>query len=126
MNPQVKEKWLTALRSGEYKQTDGALRDSKGFCCLGVLCDVYTKENNKEWECVVFSDEATGHYWKFDGSMETLPQTVIDWAELDDNCPEVRYVIDPNYTIDDKYLIADLNDRGINFKVLADLIEEQL
>ena len=32
--------WITALRSGRYPQTQGCLRDAKGFCCLGVLEDV--------------------------------------------------------------------------------------
>ena len=41
MNPEVKEKWVAALRSGEYEQGAGRLRshDSK-FCCLGVLYDI--------------------------------------------------------------------------------------
>jgi hypothetical protein len=33
-----KEKWIAALRSGEYKQGDGMLYDSasNSYCCLGV------------------------------------------------------------------------------------------
>lgn len=37
---ELKDKWLTALRSGEYSQTTGTLRDENGMCCLGVLCDI--------------------------------------------------------------------------------------
>jgi hypothetical protein len=40
MNTELKTKWLAALRSGEYTQTSGSLRDNDGHCCLGVLCDV--------------------------------------------------------------------------------------
>lgn len=41
MNSGLKAKWIEALRSGEYKQGYGALRDDDDtFCCLGVLCDV--------------------------------------------------------------------------------------
>ena len=42
LSPAVKRKWLAALRSGEYKQTTGALYDSTNdaFCCLGVLCNI--------------------------------------------------------------------------------------
>ena len=34
------EKWLTALRSGKYKQAVETLYDPDvdGFCCLGVAC----------------------------------------------------------------------------------------
>jgi hypothetical protein len=51
IDPEVKQKWLEALRSGKYKQGRYGLRhtvdntDLNGekydaFCCLGVLCDV--------------------------------------------------------------------------------------
>lgn len=40
MTPELKSKWVAALRSGKYKQTQTVLRDDLGFCCLGVLCDV--------------------------------------------------------------------------------------
>jgi hypothetical protein len=37
LNPEQKEKWLTALRSGEYKQGSRQLRNSDGrYCCIGV------------------------------------------------------------------------------------------
>lgn len=37
------EKWMAALRSGEYKQGIGWLVSSEGYCCLGVagtLCGI--------------------------------------------------------------------------------------
>lgn len=34
----MKDKWITALRSGEYKQGRHALKTTDGsYCCLGVL-----------------------------------------------------------------------------------------
>lgn len=41
------EKWLAALRSGEYKQGRGALYNAgtKGYCCLGVLLSVAGETN---------------------------------------------------------------------------------
>lgn len=35
-----RKRWVAALRSGEYRQTRGELRDAAGFCCLGVACDI--------------------------------------------------------------------------------------
>jgi hypothetical protein len=36
-----KERWLKALESGEYAQTEGFLcREGEGFCCLGVACEL--------------------------------------------------------------------------------------
>ena len=40
MNPFYKKKWIEALRSGNYKQAEGQLRDNDGFCCIGVACDL--------------------------------------------------------------------------------------
>lgn len=42
MDPEIKAKWIAALRSGEYKQGTGRLYDdlTGRFCCLGVLCEV--------------------------------------------------------------------------------------
>ncbi len=37
MPRELGEKWLAALRSGEYKQTDEYLEDNGSYCCLGVL-----------------------------------------------------------------------------------------
>lgn len=33
-------KWINALRSGEYAQTKECLQNSDGYCCLGVACEV--------------------------------------------------------------------------------------
>lgn len=41
MAPELKAKWIAALRSGEYRQGRHALRKADGsYCCLGVLCEV--------------------------------------------------------------------------------------
>lgn len=50
MEAAYKDQWCTALRSGDYKQGFGHLRQSNGqdvFCCLGVLQDVVQPE---DWE----------------------------------------------------------------------------
>lgn len=48
MNREVTQAWVDALRSGDYRQTRGVLSrvdmdGSKGFCCLGVLCNLAVK-----------------------------------------------------------------------------------
>lgn len=45
MTPELKAKWLTALRSGQYAQGGGcfcrpASDGTKTYCCLGVLADI--------------------------------------------------------------------------------------
>lgn len=45
MDAKLKELWLAALRSGEYPQTMYTLKNSQGYCCLGVLCHVAAEAN---------------------------------------------------------------------------------
>ena len=127
MNSQVKEKWIAALRSGEYSQGDGRLRSHKGFCCLGVLCDLYAQEPfTQGWKFNGEYEESPlpMDYWYFDGESEFLPKSVMDWAGLKANCPEVAVDTDDEDEVYD--LIANLNDAGYSFSTLADIIEKQL
>ena len=47
MNPEIKRRWVEALRSGKYKQGEpGFLLDYEGgYCCLGVLQGLIEPEN---------------------------------------------------------------------------------
>ena len=110
MNPQVKEKWLNALRSGEYQQTQTALRKEDGFCCLGVLCDLYGKEHNVEWKLV-----DAGIYYEFQDKKAILPLSVIEWAGVEDDNPEIC-----------ETPLSRLNDNGSTFNEIADFIEKRM
>jgi hypothetical protein len=60
MNKELKNKWLTALRSGEYKQAQGTLYDplNDSYCCLGVLACV---SNGGKGMAGVFGTNEKGH-----------------------------------------------------------------
>lgn len=47
MTQDTQQEWIDALRSGEYEQTRNTIRDDRGMCCLGVLCDIVDPEG---WE----------------------------------------------------------------------------
>jgi hypothetical protein len=38
---ELKENWLNALKSGQYKQTGMMLKRDEGHCCLGVLAEIH-------------------------------------------------------------------------------------
>lgn len=77
MNPQIKQKWIDALRSGEYVQGYGQLRsEDNKFCCLGVLGDIYSKEKRVEWE-----KNYSGLH-TIEGQSAVLNKKVIEWAGL--------------------------------------------
>lgn len=126
--PEVKTKWVKALRSKKYKQTDGVLKNEDGYCCLGVLCDVYRKDlklkPHKIWD-----DEYNFIVKKGkDGGCDevedaTLPPDVAVWAGL--KGPKRS---DPTVTYDKRRLsLSQLNDsEGLTFEAIADIIETQL
>lgn len=133
MNPEIKAKWVSALRSGEYKQGRGRLRSPQdGFCCLGVLCDLAVKENVAEWRytastCSIEDDAGVWSCRTGDYSMsDVLPYGVSRWAGFSD----FEDLFINNIGIDDipdGQWISYLNDQyGLSFDQLADLIESNL
>jgi hypothetical protein len=112
MNPQIKQKWVDALRSGKYQQTQNRLHDENGFCCLGVLCDLYRKENQLEWEPSIYTNA-----YMFQNMVAALPLSVIEWSGVEGYNPLVN---------DEIGTLSGLNDNGSAFIEIADLIEEHL
>ena len=112
MNQQVKQKWVSALRSGDYQQTKYYLHTGDGFCCLGVLCDLYGKEHNVEWNLA-----NNGNNYEFQDRPSCPPFSVTEWAGIVSSNP---YICSRSFTL------AELNDNGSTFNEIADLIEEHL
>lgn len=105
MNPEIKQRWVAALRSGEYKQGRNFLFRDGRHCCLGVLCDLYTKETGIAWTAP---------------SGQSLPSEVIKWSEVASWSPRV----DVGHG---KMGLAQINDSGeYDFPTIADLIERSL
>ena len=131
MNTEVKQKWIGALRSGKYEQGSEKLRSVTGYCCLGVLCDIYAQEHNTQWE--FRGDEEINpqsqDYWYFDEHSEFLPESVMNWAELKTHNPTVRVDVEDNDDEDNWYYkdeLSDINDSGYDFSQIANIIEAQL
>ena len=117
MNADVKDLWVAALRSGAYTQTTGSLQNAYGFCCLGVLCDLYRQHVGGNWH-PPSEDEELIAFTDADGKIifETCPEGVVKWAELDDDNPYVS----------GRHL-SDWNDsEKISFDEIANLINENL
>lgn len=117
MDPEVKAKWVAALRSGEYAQGDGQLRSvSNRFCCLGVLCDIHAKESSGEWVGCGYMGETM-----------ILNDEVAAWAGLPFN-GKVSVTIGRSEAVlpvhNDGYWYDDTKAR--TFAEIADAIEAQL
>jgi hypothetical protein len=124
---EVMRKWVEALRSGEYKQTDGYLSMNGKFCCLGVLCELAVKDG-----VIPPAENRDGflHYGE-DFSYVLPPREVADWAGVDKsdgwvvNVPAAL----PDHHVKEwghgKVAVSHLNDaERYTFDDIADAIEE--
>lgn len=107
MKPELKEKWLTALRGGNYRQGRTALRNSNSeFCCLGVLCDVL---DPSQW---LTDDESYG-----------------DWSFREPNAydyPDISTYRKTGMMSEQGRHLAEMNDAGKSFAEIADWIEKNV
>lgn len=105
MNKYWKDQWVKALRSGEYKQGQHRLCrevDSEcQYCVLGVLCDI---SYNGYWE--KFQD-----VWRVGGRSGFPVEELLEEVGLTPN---------------DASFLAGRNDSGLDFRMLANYIEEWL
>lgn len=127
MKEEIRDLWVAALRSGEYAQTQKTLRNTfpqsesqplpVGYCCLGVLCDLYAKETGDDrW--VQIDSNWSPYSWEFDGVIGTPPDIVLNWAGLDSSTGKYR---SPEGDIQH---LTETNDKGATFAEIAKIIEE--
>lgn len=109
MNPNIKSRWLAALRSGDFPQGQHRLCDSEGnFCCLGVLSELAAQDG-------VVSKTRSGDSVRYGTGWVMPPASVLNWAELEGSHAD-------NVVGD----LMNINDTGSSFAVIANVIETQL
>lgn len=116
MNPEIKVKWIDALRSGGYEQSHSYLHGSRdGYCCLGVLCDV---SGIGHW---IEGNDSTGAFFYEAGGnhpgVSKPPHAVLEAVGLSGAATATIAVSD---------LIIMNDSRGRSFNEIADWIEENL
>jgi hypothetical protein len=102
MDAALKAKWVEALRDGKYEQGQSYLRRGTQFCCLGVLCDLVSKN---EWEVT------DSNIFRFRGVRGFLPGELRDGAGI---------------SVGEENDVANMNDNGKSFAEIADYIEANL
>ena len=102
MDPEIKAKWLAALRSGERQQASKVLRTKDDrFCCLGVLCDLVAPD---AWDL-------RGNLYQMSGRRSMPPDYI---------CKKTGVF---GHEAD---FLANMNDTGSSFAQIANYIEENL
>ncbi len=111
MKYEIAEQWAAALRSDEYKQGYGQLRNNDKFCCLGVLCNLHAQAHPNIAARQKYSNRYISQAYE-------LPPEVVNWAGMSSNLG--RYVLNPN---DPRTLALDNDHHKKPFDQLADIIE---
>ena len=138
----LKDKWIAALRSGDYQQVGGALcvertrrtdnptGEGLRYCCLGVLCDIAELEKSPPENLDRYSDYPDKFYYDEDKQGYVYNYTYINpetkrESSADEVLPEDFRrrlgISDPLQ----KHL-TELNDAGASFESIADEIEKNL
>lgn len=111
MNKKIKKQWISALRSGKYKQGQKKLcygnQNGTRYCCLGVL-SLLAVENGVCSRRTAFAKN------------ESLTPSVSTWSGIQTNEPQIVY------NGGNRYLTSLNDDEKLSFNELADLIEKQL
>ena len=110
---ELAERWVTALRSGDYKQGVGSLSRSTDdniytYCCLGVLLDLVGTE-----------DEMKQHYFKGHAHNRHYQNHSV-------GIPQAEFR--KRVGLDEKLMhrAIELNDAEKSFDTIANYIEEEL
>ena len=126
MDANVKQLWISALRSGEYGQAIGVLHSTQDdtYCCLGVLCEVAIK--NGVYLDVDHGSQST----RYNNHTAALPYDVMKWSGLGSDSGELEHYLHSKVAYEGERevftCLAQLNDEGsFDFNQIADIIDNQ-
>ena len=121
LKPQVKQKWVAALRSTAYKQGTLQLRRRDNtFCCLGVLCNLHAQEHPE----IAIKNRNPEIY---DGESCFLSRRVSKWAGLDASGHALINLEKPlRWNRREYWCLVGANDDRVPFSAIADYIDRYL
>lgn len=117
MDTKIKADWIAALRSGDYIQGRGQLRETDlstgatSFCCLGVLCNLHAIAHPK----IAAAQSTKDSYMQM---TSYLPPSVEIWSGLSDKAGVYGHRVGPSVGS-----LANDNDNGKSFEQIAGIIE---
>lgn len=117
-----RERWIAALRSGDYERGHGALKRDGKYCCLGVACEVYRQMTGKgSWEQK--SEEDT--VFKAEDDLEAksfLPIEVSQFFGINSRGAHFHFTVSKGER--QFGCLTSMNDSGLfTFADIADFIE---
>lgn len=126
MKKDIVQKWVDALRSGDYRQTRGRLQrtvaksddvvygsSEPGFCCLGVLCEIAVADGVIE---NLGPDSDGDIQYGAAGSRSTVGPTIDIYDWLDETGGELGRL----------NLVSLNDDEGYSFEQIAEVLETEI
>jgi len=91
---QFADKWLAALRSGEYMQGQDYLKHNGRYCCLGVACAITEGVEivEPEAQMIIYADEIKNIHLipkELTGMRNSLP---IELSTMNDNGSDFKQI----------------------------------
>lgn len=107
------EKWITALRSGDYEQGKSALKSENKYCCLGVACAIngFTELGKAQF---IAPNNTFGI---------TANNGTKDINKIIKSIPKLLIGNEKNHFVE---LVTDMNDNDKSFEEIADWIEQNV
>lgn len=128
LDPQIKERWLIALRSGLYAQGQKRLKKTDGIgvtrhCCLGVLCQISPERLEEKPVPTAYQDDSVK------GNLvhiHSFKDKYVDTYGYSASIPPEPFSTDIGLTRTAISRLVNMNDDGSSFEEIADFIEEKL
>lgn len=116
MKAVTKQEWTDALRSGRYTQGRSLLRRYDEYCCLGVYCDLTQVPSHERGDGIFVYGE--------DECCASLPTEVEDSAHTAGLVMNHEGLLDLTARGAKHHIsLATLNDTGLTFNQIADVID---
>ena len=128
-NEPVLREWVNRLRSGDYEQGKSRLRqrlpgeDVDRFCCWGVLCEIAIERGIAFVDSQLNGDGYIGYFYGSpEGELENSVWPTADILQWSFGYDSIIEWADGRW----EGQLADLNDKGVSFGVIADIIEKNI
>lgn len=114
------------LRSGEYVQGNGHLKKDDTYCCLGVACEMAVEAGVTQ-RFTTYRPGVAGYGPNGSAtSIAALPPAVREWLGFSSGYGTTVIGRPDQDEFDSPYELAGLNDNGMPFDQIADVIENGL
>jgi hypothetical protein len=115
MKPELRNRWIKALRSGEYKKATSVLKRffrnvPAKHCCIGVLCELVQDDFDDAKDLIQKRPDFQGHLGR------TSVGAIMDFRTL-------GHV---GLSVEHQRTLTNMNDKGASFERIANYIERKL